>query len=86
MEPLLNSSANRWRFSHCLYEIKESIPIKKDISPRVLLAFISPSPSLAVFISLIYSLCFFLVVILRLASGLGKGKPLLKVEWTVVRY
>lgn len=33
VEPLLNCSANRWRFSRCLYEIKWNIPIKKRHFP-----------------------------------------------------
>lgn len=32
VEALLNCSANRWRFSRCLYEIKWNIPIKKTLS------------------------------------------------------
>lgn len=78
VEFLLNCSANRWRFSRCLYEIKWNIPIKKTFS-RV--------PSLSHSLLLPYSsLCLFCFPFFWLASGLGKGTLLLKVKWKVDRF
>lgn len=76
VEPLLNCSANRWRFSRCLYEIKWNIPLKKRHFP------LSLHPSLSHFLSvlpfsslsfclhllLFYFFFFFCLVCLRLGQ------------------
>lgn len=80
VESLLNCSANRWKFSRCLYEINWNIPIKKTF-PCI------PSHS-TVSLSLSLHLClFYFLFFFWLASGLGKGTLLLlKVKWKVDRF
>lgn len=94
VEPLLNCSANRWRFSRCLYEIKWNIPIKKRHFPRLFtlhcLTFSLSYPSLSFFFSFFLSVFVsvfstFTSFFFWLASGLGKG-TLLKVKWKVDRF
>lgn len=81
VEFLLNCSANRWRFSCCLYEIKWNIPIKKKTSPSVPSLF---TVSLSVCRALL-ALSLHLIIF-WLASGMGKGTLLLKVKWKVDRF
>lgn len=80
VESLLNCSANRWRFSRCLYEIKWNIPIKKKKKKAIPCV---PSPStvslspclsfLFYFCLFLYCLFCFLFFLARLRHGQGHG-------------
>ena len=79
VESLLNCSANRWRFSRCLYEIKWNIPIKKkDISlcPFTLhcLTFSLSCLSFSFCLRLFCFFFFFFLARLRLGQGHGAAE------------
>lgn len=91
VESLLNCSANRWRFSRCLYEIKWNIPIKKKKKRQFPVSLHPPlSHFLPVFpfffISVFFCTVSFAFFFFWLASGMGKGTVLLKVQWKVDRF
>lgn len=86
VESLLNRSANRWRFSRCLYEIKWNIPMNKTF-PCLLSPFTASlsyffSSSLSLFIPAFLTFPSFFFWIPR---GLGSSILLLKLQWKVDR-